>query len=226
MAENENTRSDGAAALDQDTRAGITEFGEVTAGGGHIRIITVIGQIEGHYALGDGQKSTKYEHLIPILADAEDSDNVKGVLSLINTMGGDVEAGLAIAELFAGLSKPTASVVLGGGHSIGVPLAVAADRSFIVPSATMTLHPVRMNGLIIGVPQTYAYFRRMQERIIGFITSHSRITADELRRLMLKTDELANDMGTVIDGGEAVKCGLIDEIGGLSEALRYLKSRA
>lgn len=226
MAENENTRSDGASSLDQDTRAGITEFGEVTAGGGHIRIITVIGQIEGHYALGDGQKSTKYEHLIPILADAEDSDNVKGVLSLINTMGGDVEAGLAIAELFAGLSKPTASVVLGGGHSIGVPLAVAADRSFIVPSATMTLHPVRMNGLIIGVPQTYAYFRRMQERIIGFITSHSRITADELRRLMLKTDELANDMGTVIDGGEAVKCGLIDEIGGLSEALRYLKSRA
>lgn len=226
MAENENTRSDGASSLDQDTRAGITEFGEVTAGGGHIRIITVIGQIEGHYALGDGQKSTKYEHLIPILADAEDSDNVKGVLSLINTMGGDVEAGLAIAELFAGLSKPTASVVLGGGHSIGVPLAVAADRSFIVPSATMTLHPVRMNGLIIGVPQTYAYFRRMQERIIGFITSHSRITADELRRLMLKTDELANDMGTVIDGGEAVKCGLIDEIGGLAEALRYLKSRA
>ena len=226
MAENENTRSDDASSLDQDTRAGITEFGEVTAGGGHIRIITVIGQIEGHYALGDGQKSTKYEHLIPILADAEDSDNVKGVLSLINTMGGDVEAGLAIAELFAGLSKPTASVVLGGGHSIGVPLAVAADRSFIVPSATMTLHPVRMNGLIIGVPQTYAYFRRMQERIIGFITSHSRITADELRRLMLKTDELANDMGTVIDGGEAVKCGLIDEIGGLAEALRYLKSRA
>ena len=202
----------------------IKEFGSVTAGGGHIRVITVIGQVEGHYALGEGQKSTKYEHLIPILADAEDNPQITGVLSLINTMGGDVEAGLAIAELFAGLSKPTASVVLGGGHSIGVPLAVAADRSFIVPSATMTLHPVRMNGTIIGVPQTYEYFKRMQERIIGFITAHSNIDADELRRLMLKTDELANDMGTVVDGKEAVACGLIDEIGGLSEALGYLKS--
>ena len=205
-------------------REDITEFGTTTAGG-HIRVITVIGQVEGHYALGEGQKSTKYEHLIPILADAEDNDAITGVLSLINTMGGDVEAGLAIAELMAGLSKPTASVVLGGGHSIGVPLAVAADRSFIVPSATMTLHPVRMNGTIIGVPQTYEYFKRMQERIINFITSHSRIGADALRALMLKTDELANDMGTVIDGNEAVACGLIDEIGGLSDALRYLRSR-
>ncbi len=205
-------------------REDITELGTTTAGG-HIRVITVIGQVEGHYALGEGQKSTKYEHLIPILADAEDNDAITGVLSLINTMGGDVEAGLAIAELMAGLSKPTASVVLGGGHSIGVPLAVAADRSFIVPSATMTLHPVRMNGTIIGVPQTYEYFKRMQERIINFITSHSRIGADALRALMLKTDELANDMGTVIDGNEAVACGLIDEIGGLSDALRYLRSR-
>ena len=204
-------------------RDDIEELGTTVADGGHIRIITVIGQIEGHYALGEGQKSTKYEHIIPILADAEDDPKITGILMLINTMGGDVEAGLAISELIAGLSKPTASVVLGGGHSIGVPLAVAADRSFIVPSATMTLHPVRMNGTIIGVPQTYAYLRRMQERIIGFITAHSGIDADSLRRLMLNTDELANDVGTIIDGGEAVACGLIDQIGGLSDALRYLK---
>ena len=202
----------------------IEDLGTTAADGGRIRVLTVIGQIEGHYALGEGQKSTKYEHIIPILADAEDDPKITGILLLINTMGGDVEAGLAISELIAGLSKPTASVVLGGGHSIGVPLAVAADRSFIVPSATMTLHPVRMNGTVIGVPQTYAYLRRMQERIIGFITAHSRIEADSLRRLMLNTDELANDVGTIIDGGEAVACGLIDQIGGLSDALGYLKA--
>ena len=226
MEDRENNTNEKTQELDRDERENITEFGTVTANGGHIRVITVIGQVEGHYTLGEGQKSTKYEHLIPILADAEDNSEITGVLSLINTMGGDVEAGLAIAELFAGLSKPTASVVLGGGHSIGVPLAVAADRSFIVPSATMTLHPVRMNGTIIGVPQTYEYFKRMQERIIKFITAHSHISADELRRLMLKTDELANDMGTVIDGGEAVACGLIDEIGGLADALRFIKSQS
>ncbi len=217
--ENENQMS-------EEKRSEIEDLGTTVADGGHIRIITVIGQIEGHYALGEGQKSTKYEHIIPILADAEDDPKITGILTLINTMGGDVEAGLAISELIAGLSKPTASIVLGGGHSIGVPLAVAADRSFIVPSATMTLHPVRMNGTVIGVPQTYAYLRRMQERIIGFITSHSRISADNLRRLMLNTDELANDVGTIIDGGEAVACGLIDEIGGLSDALEYLKNRS
>ncbi len=212
-------------AMSEDKRGDVEDFGTTTADGGHIRVMTIIGQIEGHYALGEGQKATKYEHVIPIIADAEDDPKIAGILLLINTMGGDVEAGLAISELIAGLSKPTASVVLGGGHSIGVPLAVAADRSFIVPSATMTLHPVRMNGTVIGVPQTYAYLRRMQERIIGFITAHSRISADDLRRLMLNTDELANDVGTIIDGGEAVACGLIDEIGSLSDALRYLKSR-
>ncbi len=219
-----NEKETATAAMSEEKRGELSDFGTTTADNGRIRVLTIIGQVEGHYALGEGQKSTKYEHVIPILADAEDDPKITGILTLINTMGGDVEAGLAIAELIAGLSKPTASVVLGGGHSIGVPLAVAADRSFIVPSATMTLHPVRMNGLIIGVPQTYAYLRRMQERIIGFITAHSRITADELRRLMLNTDELANDVGTIIDGSEAVACGLIDGIGSLSDALCYLKN--
>ncbi len=223
MTEENDARTD---AMSEEKRGELSDFGTTTADGGHIRVLTIIGQVEGHYALGEGQKSTKYEHVIPILADAEDDPKITGILTLINTMGGDVEAGLAIAELIAGLSKPTASVVLGGGHSIGVPLAVAADRSFIVPSATMTLHPVRMNGLIIGVPQTYAYLRRMQERIIGFITAHSKISADDLRRLMLNTDELANDVGTIIDGSEAVACGLIDCIGSLSDALRYLKNAA
>ncbi len=223
MTEENEARTD---AMSEEKRGELSDFGTTTADGGHIRVLTIIGQVEGHYALGEGQKSTKYEHVIPILADAEDDPKITGILTLINTMGGDVEAGLAIAELIAGLSKPTASVVLGGGHSIGVPLAVAADRSFIVPSATMTLHPVRMNGLIIGVPQTYAYLRRMQERIIGFITAHSKISADDLRRLMLNTDELANDVGTIIDGSEAVACGLIDCIGSLSDALRYLKNAA
>ncbi len=191
----------------------------------HIRTVTVIGQVEGHYTLGDGMKTTKYEHMIPLLAETEQDKNINAVLFLINTMGGDVEAGLAIAELISGMTKPTASVVLGGGHSIGVPLAVAADRSFIVPSATMTLHPVRMSGTVIGVPQTYRYLQRMQDRIIGFVSSHSKIAPEELRRLMTATDELANDTGTVIDGGEAVACGLIDSVGGLSDAIGYLYSK-
>lgn len=191
---------------------------------GKIRAVTIIGQIEGHYILGDAQKTTKYEHMIPLFADAEADPRVGGVLILINTMGGDVEAGLAIAELIAGMSKPTASVVLGGGHSIGVPLAVAAKRSFIVPSATMTLHPVRMNGTVIGVPQTYRYLERMQERIAGFVTSHSKISRENFFDLMMKTDELANDVGSVIDGGEAVGYGLIDEIGSLSDAMCWLQS--
>ncbi len=189
----------------------------------NIRTFTVIGQIEGHYMLGEGQKSTKYEHIIPLLADAEQDTDTKGLLFLINTMGGDVEAGLAIAEMISGMSKPTTSVVLGGGHSIGVPLAVAAKRSFIVPSATMTLHPVRLNGTVIGVPQTYNYLQRMQDRITGFIAAHSKINIDELRRLMMNTDELANDVGTIIDGNAAVSCGLIDEIGGVSDAVKYLR---
>lgn len=198
--------------------------GAVTVGKGNTRIhcLTIIGQVEGHYQLGGGQKSTQYEHLIPDLVSAEEDDSVSGLLVILNTVGGDVEAGLALAELIASMKKPTCSLVLGGGHSIGVPLAVSADRSFIVPSATMTLHPVRMNGLVIGVPQTYAYFSRMQERIVSFVTSHSRCDADTLNRLIMSTDSIATDMGTIIDGREAVRYGIIDEVGGLAKAMRYL----
>ena len=187
-----------------------------------VECITVCGQIEGHYSLGAGQKATRYEELIPKLVQCEMSDEIKAVLFVINTIGGDVEAGLAIAELIASMSKPTASLVLGGGHSIGVPLAVAAKRSFIVGSATMTVHPVRYNGLVLGVEQSFTYFRQMQERINGFIVSHSRIDRKELDRLMFDTDEIAADMGTVIDGKAAVECGLIDERGGVTEALSWL----
>ena len=187
-----------------------------------IECITVCGQIEGHYSLGAGQKATRYEELIPKLVQCEMSEKTKAVLFVINTIGGDVEAGLAIAELIASMSKPTASLVLGGGHSIGVPLAVAAKRSFIVGSATMTIHPVRYNGLVLGVEQSFTYFRQMQERINGFIVSHSRVERKELDRLMFDTDEIAADMGTVIDGKTAVECGLIDERGGVTEALSWL----
>lgn len=199
--------------------------GAVTVGCGKSRIhcLTVIGQIEGHYQLGGGQKSTQYEHLIPDLVAAEEDDCVSGLLILLNTVGGDVEAGLALAELIASMKKPTCSLVLGGGHSIGVPLAVSADRSFIVPSATMTLHPVRMNGLVIGVPQTYAYFAKMQERIVSFVTAHSHCDADTLNRLIMNTDSIATDMGTIIDGREAVGYGIIDAVGGLSDAMAFLR---
>lgn len=210
--------------MENENSNSVKEFGSVTSDG-KIKTVTVIGQVEGHYALGDMQKTTKYEHMIPIIAEAEQDPDTHGMLILLNTVGGDVEAGLAIAELIAGMSKPTASVVLGGGHSIGVPLAVCADRSFIVPSATMTLHPVRMSGTVIGVPQTYRYLSRMQERIVGFISSHSKISPEKLKSLMNATDELANDTGTVIDGTEAVECGLIDAIGGLSDALVWLREK-
>lgn len=188
-----------------------------------IHTVTIIGQIEGHYQLEQGQKSTKYEQLIPMLIAAENSTAIDGILIVLNTMGGDVEAGLAIAELIAGMKTPTVSLVLGGGHSIGVPLAVSADRSFIVPSATMTLHPVRMNGLVLGVYQSFTYFHRMQERIIRFIADHSGISGQRLQELMLKTDEIATDMGSVIDGEQAVREGLIDHLGGISEALWELE---
>jgi len=189
-----------------------------------IHCLTIIGQIEGHYLLPDTQKSTKYEHILPLLVAAEESNEIEGLLILINTVGGDIEAGLAIAEMIASMKKPTASIVLGGGHSIGVPLAVSAKRSFIVPSAIMTLHPVRMTGMMIGAPQTYFYLNRMQDRIIRFITEHSEIAPDRLRSLIMKTDELASDMGTILEGKDAVKEGLIDEVGGLREALDFIKS--
>lgn len=204
----------------------ITKSGSVVShnNGSAVHCLTVIGQIEGHYALGEGQKATKYEHIIPLLVSVEESPEIDGLLMILNTMGGDVEAGLAIAELVASMKKPTVSLVLGGGHSIGVPLAVAARRSFIVPSATMTVHPVRISGTVIGTPQTYFCFENMQDRIIRFITEHSRIDGNVLRDMMMRTDQIATDTGSIIDGSEAVRCGLIDQVGGLGDALEALHS--
>ena len=189
-----------------------------------IRTMSIIGQIEGHYLLPEGQKATKYEHLIPELVEIEESEEVDGLLMILNTMGGDVEAGLAIAELVASMKKPSVSLVLGGGHSIGVPLATAAKRSFIVPSATMTIHPVRVNGVVLGAPQTFHYFEEMQKRIVKFICEHSSSTPDIIRELMMRPDELATDIGSIIEGREAVEYGIIDEVGGLSDALAALKA--
>lgn len=188
----------------------------------HIRILTIIGEVEGHENLGNNSKTTKYEHVIPLLAAAEEDQNVHGLLLLINTVGGDVESGLAIAEMIASLSKPVVSLVLGGSHSIGVPLAVSADYSLIVPTGTMMIHPVRMTGLIIGVAQTFDYFKRIQERIVSFVTAHSQISKERLTELMLETGELTKDVGSVLVGEQAVKEGLIDEVGGISEAFRKL----
>ena len=188
-----------------------------------IKCVPIIGQVEGHYLLGDGQKTTKYEQLIPLFAEAEEDASLGGLLIILNTVGGDVEAGLALAELIASLAKPTVSLVLGGGHSIGVPLAVSARHSFIVPSATMTVHPVRINGLVLGAPQSFDYLTRMQNRIIDFITGHSHCPADILRRLMLNTDEIATDMGSVLEGRSAVEVGLIDSLGGMRDALSCLR---
>ncbi len=193
-----------------------------TAKEGTIQCLTIVGQIEGHQTLPEDAKATKYEHILPLIAAIEESPEIRGLLILLNTMGGDVEAGLAIAEMIAGMKKPTVSLVLGGGHSIGVPMAVAAGCSMIAPSAAMTIHPVRLNGVVIGVPQTYNYFARIQERIVRFVTGHSHISREEYLRLMTNTDELANDVGSVIYGEEAVQMGLIDRVGSLSDALDYL----
>ena len=187
-----------------------------------IHCLTIVGQIEGHQLLPEDSKSTKYEHILPLLAAIEESPEIRGLLILLNTMGGDVEAGLAIAEMIAGMKTPTVSLVLGGGHSIGVPLAAAAQCSMIVPSAAMTVHPVRLNGVVIGVPQTYNYFARIQERIVRFVTAHSRVSREDYLRLMTNTDELANDVGSVLNGEEAVEIGLIDRLGTLSDALDWL----
>lgn len=184
-----------------------------------IYCISIVGQIEGHYILPPEQKSTKYEHIIPLLVSIEQNKDIEGLLVILNTMGGDVEAGLAIAEMISSMKKPSVSLVLGGGHSIGVPLAVCTDRSFIVPSATMTIHPVRISGTVVGSPQTYYYFERMQDRITKFVSSHSGITEETFRSFMMKTDQIATDTGSIIDGYEAQKCGLIDCVGGLSDAL-------
>ena len=215
MAESENK----TAEINEGTELGQTRQGS-------IHCLSIIGQIEGHQILPEDVKTTKYEHVLPMLAAIEESPEITGLLILLNTVGGDVEAGLAIAELIAGMSKPTVSLVLGGGHSIGVPLAVAAKRSFIAPSASMTIHPVRINGLVIGAPQTYEYLAGMQERIVSFVTAHSRISRRDYTRLMSDTRKLANDVGTILSGEEAVQCGLIDQIGTLSDALEYLKITA
>lgn len=200
------------------------ETGSITVKRGNyfIHCLTIIGQIEGHYILPSQNKTTKYEHVIPQIVAIEESKDIEGLLIILNTVGGDVEAGLAIAELLSTMKTPTVSLVLGGGHSIGVPLAVSCKHSFIVPSATMTVHPVRMNGTILGIPQTLSYFEKMQDRIVNFVENNSKISSEDFRKLMMKTGELVMDVGTVLDGEEAVKCGLIDELGGLSDALSYL----
>jgi len=212
----EHDRHDGEDSFNED----IENLG--STGLGEIHCLTIIGQIEGHQCFSDGAKSTKYEHIMPLIAAIEESQEVKGLLVLLNTVGGDVEAGLGIAELIAGMKKPTASIVLGGGHSIGVPLAVAAKRSYIAPSAAMTIHPVRMNGLVIAVPQSFYYFQRMQERVVGFVLEHSGISREKYMDYMLRTSELANDVGSIINAREAVECGLIDSLGTLSDALDWL----
>ena len=221
MSEQENNNTSGNdKSLDDIVKNGsvITKNSK-----GTIHCLSIIGQIEGHYVLPDGQKATKYEHIIPLLVAIEESEEIDGLLIVLNTMGGDVEAGLAIAEMIASMSKPTVSIVLGGGHSIGVPLATSAKHSFIVPSATMTIHPVRINGLVVGVPQTFRYFQEMQKRIVKFICDHSNADPDRVNELMMRPDEMATDVGSIIDGDEAVKCGIIDEVGGLCDAIKFLQ---
>ncbi len=207
-----------------EEREQIVDFGSALTRTPHgsVYCLTIIGQIEGHMTASSSTKTTKYEHVLPLLAKLEESSEVDGVLFLLNTVGGDIEAGLAIAELIAGMTKPTVSIVLGGSHSIGVPLAVAPRRSFAVPSAAMTIHPVRMNGTVIAAPQTYSYFQRLQDRIVDFVARHSQISAEEFEALMLKKDDMAADVGSVLYGEEAVQRGIIDAVGGLSDGLACL----
>lgn len=202
----------------------VYEYGSTEPIGG-IKVISIIGQVEGHTLVPPQTKATKYEHLIPMLTEAEQSGDIKGVLLLLNTMGGDVEAGLAIAELISSMSKPSVSLVLGGGHSIGVALAAAASHSFIAPSASMTIHPVRTSGQFITVPENYLYYIKMQERVIRFVAAHSRISEQAFTDLMRNKDQLADDTGTVLIGEEAVEAGIIDEIGGISDALAFLNNK-
>ena len=208
----------------EQSREQVLELGsDLTKGkNGNIYTLTVIGQIEGHQTLPETAKTTKYEHVLPLLAGIEESDEIDGLLLLLNTVGGDIEAGLAIAELIAGMKKPTVSLVLGGGHSIGVPLAVSAKRSFIAPTASMTIHPVRMTGLVVGAPQTFRYFNRIQEQIVDFVTANSKISREDFEGYMMATGEMATDVGTILYGREAVSSGLIDRLGGLHDALECL----
>ena len=220
--DNENKKD---AEVTDDRFEGIIKSGSVVTKNSDISIhtLSIIGQIEGHYILPETQKATKYEHMIPLLAAIEESEEVDGLLVILNTMGGDVEAGLAIAEMIASMTKPTVSLVLGGSHSIGVPLATSAKRSFIVPSATMTIHPVRINGVVVGAPQTYRYLEEMQRRIVKFICDHSKATREKINELMMRPDEMATDVGSIIEGDEAVEYGIIDAVGGLSDAIGALR---
>lgn len=221
----ENPTEDGNSAETNEEKAkAINELGatEVPDLESDIHVITIIGEIEGHMAMPENNKTTKYEHIIPQLVAVEESKTVKGLLIVLNTVGGDVEAGLAIAEMIASMSKPTVSLVLGGGHSIGVPIAVASGKSFIAPTATMTIHPVRLTGMVIGVPQSFDYIEKMQDRVISFITAHSNISAEQFKKYMMNTGELTRDIGTIVVGQAAVDSGLIDEVGGLKEALGAL----
>ncbi len=210
----------------QNNKEDMKEFGQMTLESSKrnskIHLLSIIGEVEGHELLGSNSKTTKYEHVIPMLAEIEDDAQIQGVLILINTIGGDVESGLAIAEMIASISKPTVSLVLGGSHSIGVPLAVASDYSFIVPTGTMLIHPVRMSGMVIGARQTYEYFQRMQDRITGFIAKHSRADQEEIEEMMMDTGYMTKDLGTILVGKEAVEAGIIDEVGGIKEAFRKL----
>ena len=203
----------------------ISELGaDLTKGkDGNIYTLTIIGQVEGHQVLPENVKTTKYEHILPLLAGIEESADIDGLLLLLNTVGGDIEAGLAIAEMVAGMKKPSVSLVLGGGHSIGIPLAVCTKKSFITPTASMTVHPVRMTGLVVGAPQTYRYFQRIQEQIADFVTTNSAITRERFERYMMATGEMATDVGTILYGKEAVASGLIDSLGGISDALTALR---
>lgn len=210
--------------LKQEERDQIIELGaDITKSSkGNIYTLTIIGQVEGHQVLPETAKTTKYEHILPLLAGIEESDEIDGLLLLLNTVGGDIEAGLAIAEMIAGMRKPTVSLVLGGGHSIGIPLAVCTKKSFITPTASMTVHPVRMTGLVVGAPQTFRYFQRIQEQIADFVSENSQISKKQFEAYMMATGEMATDVGTILYGKEAVASGLIDKLGGLSDALTTL----
>ncbi len=229
MIKNNNGNENGEANQNDDNIESkkmdeIKEYGQVAIPNAKhlIHCLNIIGQVEGHYILPPQNKTTKYEHIIPALVAIEQDLSIEGLVIILNTVGGDVEAGLAIAELIASMKTPTVSLVVGGGHSIGVPLAVCAKKSFIVPSATMTIHPVRMNGLVLGIPQTLSYFDKMQDRIIRFVTENSNISPDKFREYMMSTGELMMDVGSVLDGETAVECGLIDKLGGLSDAVECL----
>ena len=212
------------ADLKKEERQQVVELGsDLTSGkDGRIYTLTIIGQVEGHQVLPETAKTTKYEHVLPLLAGIEESDEIDGLLLLLNTVGGDIEAGLAIAEMIAGMRKPTVSLVLGGGHSIGIPLAVCTKKSFITPTASMTVHPVRMTGLVVGAPQTFRYFQRIQEQITDFVTANSRISREVFEHYMMATGKMATDVGTILYGKEAVASGLIDRLGGLHDALSAL----